>query len=297
MVVLKRYIPALFVLIWSTGFIGAKYILPFAEPFVFLSIRYFFATISLLLLAKALGESLKISWPAIKQSIVVAIFLHVIYIGGVFYAINIGVSAGIAAVIVSLQPILVSILAIPFLGERLRWIQVAGLALGFAGVALLLLPKVFQGDFSSAFSKTGIFSCVLALLGTTGGYLMQKRGGSEIAFLPGTAIQFATSTVFFAILAFAYEDLTVTVSISFILALIWIVFALSIGSIFLLYFMLRHDSASAVSSLYYLVPPFTAIQAYFFFGEKIAGVGYLGMALALTGTLLATRVKSAPKQL
>ena len=119
MVVLKRYIPALFVLIWSTGFIGAKYILPFAEPFVFLSIRYFFATISLLLLAKALGESLKISWPAIKQSIVVAIFLHVIYIGGVFYAINIGVSAGIAAVIVSLQPILVSILAIPFLGERL----------------------------------------------------------------------------------------------------------------------------------------------------------------------------------
>ncbi len=292
MIAIKPYIPALFVLLWSTGFIGAKYILPFAEPFVFLTIRYFLATISLLLLAKALGESLKISWPAIKQSIVVAIFLHVIYIGGVFYAINIGVSAGITSVIVSLQPILVSILAIPLLGERLRWVQIAGLVLGFSGVGLLLLPKVFQGDLSSAFSTAGIISCVLALLGTTGGYLLQKRGGNEIAFLPGTAVQFATSTVFFGILAIAYEDLTVTVSISFILALAWIVFALSIGSIFLLYYMLRHDSASAVSSLYYLVPPFTALQAYFFFGEKIAGVGYLGMGLAVAGTLLVTRVKA-----
>ncbi len=293
MIAIKRYIPALFVLLWSTGFIGAKYILPFAEPFVFLTIRYFLATISLLLLAKALGESLKISWPAIKQSIVVAIFLHVIYIGGVFYAINIGVSAGITSVIISLQPILVSILAIPLLGERLRWVQIAGLALGFSGVGLLLLPKVFQGDLSPAFSKAGIISCVLALLGTTSGYLMQKRGGNEIAFLPGTAVQFATSTVIFGILAIAYEDLTVTVSISFILALAWIVFALSIGSIFLLYYMLRHDSASAVSSLYYLVPPFTALQAYFFFGEKITGVGYLGMGLAVAGTLLVTRVKAA----
>ncbi len=293
MTLLKRYIPALFVLLWSTGFIGAKYILPFAEPFVFLTIRYFLATISLLLLAKALGESLKISWPAIKQSIVVAIFLHVIYIGGVFYAINIGVSAGITSVIISLQPILVSILAIPLLGERLRWVQIAGLALGFSGVGLLLLPKVFQGDLTSALSTAGIISCVLALLGTTSGYLMQKRGGNEIAFLPGTAVQFATSTVIFGILAIAYEDLTVTVSISFILALAWIVFALSIGSIFLLYYMLRHDSASAVSSLYYLVPPFTALQAYFFFGEKITGVGYLGMGLAVAGTLLVTRVKAA----
>ncbi len=293
MIAIKRYIPALFVLLWSTGFIGAKYILPFAEPFVFLTIRYFLATISLLLLAKAFGESLKISWSAIKQSIVVAIFLHVIYIGGVFYAINIGVSAGITSVIVSLQPILVSILAIPLLGERLRWVQIAGLALGFSGVGLLLLPKVFQGDLSSAFSKAGIITCVLALLGTTAGYLAQKRGGNEVAFLPGTAVQFATSTVIFGILAIAYEDLTVTVSISFILALAWIVFALSIGSIFLLYYMLRHDSASAVSSLYYLVPPFTALQAYFFFGEKITGVGYLGMGLAVAGTLLVTRVKTA----
>lgn len=292
---LKRFIPALFVLLWSTGFIGAKYILPFAEPFVFLTIRYFFATITLLLLAKVLGESLKISWPAIKQSIFVAIFLHVIYIGGVFYAINIGVSAGITSVIVSLQPILVSFLAIPLLGERLRWVQIAGLVLGFSGVGLLLLPKVFQGDLSSSFSTAGIVSCVLALLGTTGGYLAQKRGGNEISFLPGTAVQFATSAVIFGILAITYEDLTVTVSISFILALAWIVFALSIGSIFLLYYMLRHDSASAVSSLYYLVPPFTALQAYFFFGEKIAGVGFLGMGLAVTGTLLVTRIKATAK--
>ena len=286
---IRAITPLIFVLLWSTGFIGAKYILPYAEPFVFLTIRYFFATLILVALAKILKESLKISKAAIKQSMIVAVFLHVIYIGGVFYAVSIDISAGITAVIVSLQPILVSLLAIPLLGERLSYRQVFGLALGFIGVLFLLSPKLFEGDLSTGFSTFGIISCVLALLGTTGGYLLQKKGGADIPFLAGTAVQFATSTIIFAIAAVIFEPLTVDITLEFVLALTWIVVALSIGSIFLLYYLLRRDSASSVSSLYYLVPPLTALQAYFFFDEKIKGIGLIGMVLAALGTLIVTR--------
>jgi len=286
---IRAITPLIFVLLWSTGFIGAKYILPYAEPFVFLTIRYFFATLILVALAKILKESLKISKAAIKQSMIVAVFLHVIYIGGVFYAVFIDIPAGITAVIVSLQPILVSLLAIPLLGERLSYRQVFGLALGFIGVLFLLSPKLFEGDLSTGFSTFGIISCVLALLGTTGGYLLQKKGGADIPFLAGTAVQFATSTIIFAIAAVIFEPLTVDITLEFVLALTWIVVALSIGSIFLLYYLLRRDSASSVSSLYYLVPPLTALQAYFFFEEKIKGIGLIGMVLAALGTLIVTR--------
>ena len=286
---IRAITPLIFVLLWSTGFIGAKYILPYAEPFVFLTIRYFFATLILVALAKIMKESLKISKAAIKQSMIVAVFLHVIYIGGVFYAVSIDISAGITAVIVSLQPILVSLLAIPLLGERLSYRQVFGLALGFIGVLFLLSPKLFEGDLSTGFSTFGIICCVLALLGTTAGYLLQKKGGADIPFLAGTAVQFATSTIIFAIAAVIFEPLTVDITLEFVLALTWIVVALSIGSIFLLYYLLRRDSASSVSSLYYLVPPLTALQAYYFFDEKIKGIGLIGMALAALGTLIVTK--------
>jgi drug/metabolite transporter (DMT)-like permease len=285
----KTLAPIIFVLLWSTGFIGAKYILPYAEPFVFLTIRYFFATLILVLIAKALKEPLRISKVAKKQSMIVSVFLHVIYIGGVFYAVFIDIPAGIIAVIVSLQPILVSALANPLLGEKLSYRQVFGLILGFVGVLFLLSPKLFEGDLSTGFSTFGITCCVLALLGTTAGYLLQKKGGAEIPFLAGTAVQFATSTVIFAMASVIFEPLKVNITLEFVLALSWIVLALSIGSIFLLFYLLRHDSASSVSSLYYLVPPLAAVHAYFFFDERIKGLGLIGMALAALGTLIVTK--------
>ena len=285
----KTFAPVIFVLLWSTGFVGAKYILPYAEPFVFLTIRYFFATLILVLIAKAMGESLRITWPQVKQSMLVSVFLHVIYIGGVFYAVFIDIPAGITAVIVSLQPILVSVLAIPLLGEKLSYRQVFGLLLGFVGILFLLSPKLLEGDLSTGFSTPGIICCIIALLGTTIGYLLQKKGGADIPFLAGTAVQFATSTVIFALASVIFEPLKVNITLEFVLALSWIVLALSIGSIFLLFYLLRNDSASSVSSLYYLVPPLAAVQAYFFFDERIKGIGLVGMALAALGTLIVTR--------
>ncbi len=289
---LMRFAPIVFVLLWSTGFVGAKYILPFAEPFVFLTIRYAVATVLLVVIAKAIGESLLLTRDQVWQSISVGVFLQVIYIGGVFYAVHLGVPAGITSAIVSLQPIVVSVLAVKFLGEKIRWVQAGGLILGLLGVSLLLLPKVFTGDFSPNFSGVGILSCFLALSGTTAGYLLQKKSGTDIPFLPGTAVQFAAATVIFALAATFTEEWKVEVTTEFLLALAWIVIALSIGSIFLLFYLLKHDSASSVSSLYYLVPPLTAIEAFVLFREKISPIGLLGMALAALGTILVTRKAS-----
>ena len=286
---LERYAPALFVFLWSTGFVGAKYIVPYAEPFTFLTIRYFFAALILFCIAAAFKQPLKLTKEQFKASFAVGMLLHVIYIGGVFYAVSLGVSAGISAVIVSIQPVLVSLLAVPLLGERLRWVQVLGLCLGVAGIALLLLPKVFQGDYTATTSLTGIFICVIALLGTSGGYLVQKKLGGEIPFLSGTGAQYAISAIAFAILSFSTEEQIIQWVPQFFFGLTWIVLMLSIASIVLLYGMLRTGSASKVSSLYYLVPPTAAIQAYFLFDEVIAPVGIIGMALAGLGVVLVMR--------
>ena len=286
---LERYAPALFVFLWSTGFVGAKYIVPYAEPFTFLTIRYFLAALILFAIAYAFKQPLKLNKEQFKASFAVGILLHVIYIGGVFYAVSLGVSAGISAVIVSIQPVLVSLLAVPLLGERLRWVQVVGLFLGVAGIALLLLPKVFQGDYTASTSIVGIVICVIALLGTSGGYLVQKKLGGEIPFLSGTGAQYAISAIAFAVLSVATEDQIIQWVPEFFFGLAWIVFMLSIASIVLLYGMLRTGSASKVSSLYYLVPPVAAIQAYFLFDEVIGFVGIIGMAFAGLGVVLVMR--------
>lgn len=286
---LERYAPALFVFLWSTGFVGAKYIVPYAEPFTFLMIRYFLAALILFVIAYAVKQPLKLNKEQFKASFAVGMLLHVIYIGGVFYAVSLGVSAGISAVIVSIQPVLVSLLAVPLLGERLRWVQVVGLLLGVAGIALLLLPKVFQGDYTATTSIAGIVICVIALLGTSGGYLVQKKLGGEIPFLSGTGAQYAVSAIAFAILSFSTEEQIIKWVPEFFFGLAWIVLMLSIASIVLLYGMLRTGSASKVSSLYYLVPPVAAIQAYFLFDEVIGLVGLIGMALAGLGVVLVMR--------
>jgi drug/metabolite transporter (DMT)-like permease len=286
---LERYAPALFVFLWSTGFVGAKFIVPYAEPFTFLMIRYFLAALILFAIAYAFKQPLKLNKEQFKASFAVGMLLHVIYIGGVFYAVSLGVSAGISAVIVSIQPVLVSLLAVPLLGERLRWVQVVGLFLGVAGIALLLLPKVFQGDYTATTSIAGIVICVIALLGTSGGYLLQKKLGSEIPFLSGTGAQYAISAIAFAILSFSTEEQIIKWVPEFFFGLAWIVLMLSIASIVLLYGMLRTGSASKVSSLYYLVPPTAAVLAYFLFDEVIGIVGWIGMALAGLGVVLVMR--------
>ncbi len=281
--------PWLFVFLWSSGFVAAKYVLPYSGPFSFLTLRYVIAAVILIAVAAIQSRKFDLTPKKIWHATLVAFFLHFLYIGGVFYAIELGVTAGITSVIVSLQPVLVALLAIPLLGERFRFVEAIGLALGVIGVALLLLPKMFQGDLTPQFSTIGIISCTVALLGTTFGYITQKKTGAEMDFVTGTAIQYSVTAILFAITAALTNDLEIQWSAQFIGGLAWSSLALSIGSIFLLYSLLQRGSAGSVSSLYYLVPPSAAIQAYFLFGEVIPLLGLVGMALAGLGVMLVMR--------
>jgi drug/metabolite transporter (DMT)-like permease len=190
---------------------------------------------------------------------------------------------------VSLQPVLVSLLAIALLGEKLRSSQVAGLVLGLIGVTLLLAPKILQGDASLVFSTAGVLAAVVALIGSVWGTLEQKRFGSDLPILYGLAFQYTVSGILLGILAFTTESMIIEWSIQFVAVLLWIVLGVSIGSVVLLFYLLRKGTAGSVSSLLYLGTPLAATFGYIFFDEHISSVGAIGMAIAVFGVWLVLR--------
>lgn len=280
----QRIAPALFVLLWSTGFVGAKYGLPYADPLIFLSVRVFLAAFLLLLVASLMRLRVRIGRAAIARSFLIGLFLHACYLGGVFYSISEGMPAGTAAVITSLQPVLVSILAIKVLGERLRGQQVVGLLLGLAGVVLVLAPTP-----SSNITSSAVFAIVIALIGSTGATLLQKKFGAEIPLLVGTAYQYLATGVVLGGIAFATGETSIAWSFPFTASFIWLVLALSVGAVLILLWLLNSGSAASVSSLFYLVPPVTALEAYILFGEKLNTQGFLGVGVCALGVWLVIR--------
>jgi drug/metabolite transporter (DMT)-like permease len=274
----------LFVLLWSTGFVGAKYGLPFADPFVFLSVRVLIAAALLLVLVRVMKMPILIGKSAIMRSSLIGFFLHACYLGGVFYAISQGLPAGVAAVVTSLQPVLVSLIAVKVLGERLRSTQVAGLLLGLVGVFLVLGPT-----FDSHIPTAGIVAIVVALIGSTSATLLQKKIGADIPLVAGTAYQYLFSGVVLGAIAIATRETNITWNLRFSAAFIWLLLVLSVGAILLLLWLLNTGSAASVSSLFYLVPPATAIEAFFLFGEKVNTQGFLGIGVTALGVWLVIR--------
>ena len=281
---LARFAPALFVLLWSTGFVGAKYGLPYADPFVFLSIRVLIAAVLLLVIAYLLKMPVRIGRSAIARSSLIGFFLHACYLGGVFYSISQGLPAGVAAVVTSLQPVLVSIFAVKVLGEQLRISQVAGLLLGLCGTILVLGPS-----FNSHIPTAGIIAIVVALIGSTTATLLQKRVGADIPLVAGTAYQYLFTGLVLGVIAQATGNTHITWSSRFTAAFVWLVLVLSVGAILLLLWLLNSGSAASVSSLFYLVPPATAIEAFFLFGEKVNTQGFLGIGITALGVWLVIR--------
>ena len=279
-----RLAPYLFVFLWSTGFVGAKYGLPFADPFIFLSLRIFIAAGILFIAARLMHAQISLTRSDIGKSSLLGLFLHAFYLGGVFFAISKGVSAGVAAVITSLQPVFVSILAVKVLGEKLRWSQFAGLVTGLIGVVLVLGPT-----FDSSVSTVGIAAVFVALLGSTTATLMQKKFGSGIPMLAGTAYQYLAAGVVLGVAAIATGGTRIDLTPKFAGAMIWLIFALSVGAVLLLLRLLNNGSAASVSSLFYLVPPATALEAYVLFGEKVNTQGFLGIGITALGVWLVIR--------
>ncbi len=280
---LERSAPWIFVLIWSSGFVVAKYAFRSSDVIFFLSIRLFIAALILALITKALRQSLRLSRGDLLASIAIGIALHALYLGGVWQAIAEGSPSGIASVITSLQPVLVSLIAVKLLGERLTGYQVAGLALGLSGVILVLEPAF---ERAGEMTVIALILLVAALTGSTSATLMQKKIGHSIPLLAGTTYQFLIAAIILGIYSLVTGQTTMEWNLESSLAMAWAVLVTSIIAILLLLWMLTRGSAARVSSLLYLVPPTTAVQAWFLFGEKLNPQAIIGIAMTALGVAL-----------
>ncbi|MGE5491041.1 MAG: DMT family transporter [Actinomycetota bacterium] len=284
---MQRFYPFLFVFLWSTGFIGAKFGLPHAEPLSFLLVRYGFV----IALMTAIALASRAPWPREPRQWlhigVSGILVHAVYLGGVFSAIKAGLPAGVTSLVVGMQPLLTALGAGWFLKEKVSGRQWAGLLLGLIGVALVVSGKLGEG----AGLGPMLMPALLALIGITAGTLYQKRFCARFDLRTGSVIQFVPSAVLTAVFIACFEDFRIEWTPQFAFALAWLVLVLSIGAIGLLNLLIRSGSAVNVASLFYLTPPTTALIAWGAFGETLAAPALAGMALAVSGVYLVARPK------
>ncbi len=274
--------PAIFVFLWSTGFIGAKLGLPYAEPMTFLALRFGIVVALMLPVALLLRAPWPKSWKEAAHIAFAGFLLHGVYLGGVFASIHHGVEAGVSALIVGVQPILVAIAAGPFLGDRVTRRQWTGLLLGLLGVVVVVWNKLTLG-IGTPF---GMALSVFALVGMSAGTIYQKRYCGNMDLRSGSVIQFAASTLAVSALALFLETGEIIWHGDFVFALGWLIFVLSFGAITLLYILIKRGEAARVSSLFFLVPPSTAVIAWFLFDETLEIAALAGMALAMIGVAL-----------
>lgn len=292
---LTRHAPLLFVLLWSTGFIGAKLGLPHAPPLGFLAVRY--ACVVVLMGAAAWWA--RAAWPrgarAWGHLAVAGLLVHATYLGGVFISIDRGLPAGVSSLVVGLQPLLTAVGAGWVLGETVRPRQWLGLAMGLAGVVLVLASRLAGAGLDLATlgalaSLPGLGAAAVALAGITAGTLYQKRFCPQFDLRTGAVAQFLPCLVVTGALALLTETRPIGWSSGhFQFALAWLVLVLSLGAIGLLNLLIRSGTAVNVASLFYMVPPCTAVIAWALFGETLGGTALVGMPLAMAGVWLARR--------
>ncbi|AWB35457.1 EamA family transporter [Orrella marina] len=274
-----------FVLVWSTGFIVARYGMPYTDPMTFLTMR--FAGVLAIMIPLAMWW--KVQWPARRQIGHIAVsglLMHVGYLGGVWTAIKMGMPAGLSALIVGLQPVLTAILAAR-LSEHVSRRQWLGLMFGLAGVAIVLSDKIVLDGVT----WLSTFYCFVALLSMTAGTLYQKRFCPMFDLRAGSMIQYGASGLVTGLLMVLFEPMQVDWNVELVAAWAWSVLPLSIGAMSLWFVLLRRGEATRVSSLMYLTPPTTAIMAWFLFGEALTFWVVLGTAVTVTGVWLVTQVR------
>jgi drug/metabolite transporter (DMT)-like permease len=272
------------VLLWSTGFIGARYGLPYIEPMTFLALRMVFVVAIMTVIALAA----RAPWPhgrEIGHSLAAGALVHGLYLGGVFTAISQGVPAGISALIPGLQPILTSTIANRFMGERVTRLQWLGLVLGLIGVALVLHDRTIV----AAGSMLGWVASFGSLFGITLGTLYQKRHCGRIDWRSGNTVQYAGALLLFGAAAYAFETRTIHWSGELVFAMAWLVLVLSIAAVGLMYWLIRRSAATGFASLFYLVPVVTALLAFALFGEKLDALSVAGMVVCAIGVILVNR--------
>jgi drug/metabolite transporter (DMT)-like permease len=281
-----RLAPALFVLLWSTGFIATKVAVGHTQPLTWLALRMTITVVLLLMIAAATRPV----WPDRMQvwhSIVTGVLLQGVQLGGVTIALDHAVPSGLSALIPGLQPILTSLLAGPLLGERVTKLQWLGLLLGLAGVVLVLHDRPVTGQ-----AGWGWIASAVSLVGITLGTLYQKRYGGAIDWRAGNVIQFAAAGLFCLVGAWLFEPMTIAWSPSFVATLGWSSLVLSVATVALLYWLIRRSGATEVASLFYLVPAVTAAMAYAMFGETLDALSIGGIVLCAIGVLVVHRARA-----
>ena len=280
---LERWTPIVFVIIWSSGFVVAKYAFAHSDVLFFLGIRLLIAGTIVAAITLALGQSLLLTRKQLFLSLLLGLTLQGLYLGGVWEAIAQGSPAGIASVVTSTQPIFVTILAFTLLRERITRNQIIGLVLGFLGVLFVLRP---------AFERTGEMTVLalglllIGLLGSTSATLIQRRHGANLPLLAATTYQFLGAGLLLTLISIITRRTKMEWNLQSTLAMSWAVIVTSIIAVLALLWMLQRGSAAKVSSLLFLVPPMTAIQAWVLFGEKLNTQAIIGVAMTALGVAL-----------
>jgi len=276
--------PFAFIVIWASGYVVAKAAAPHAEPLSFLVVRY----AGVIVLMAVLAWLARAAWPARRAEVahlaLAGVAIQAIYLGGVWVAVKQGMPAGVAALIVNLQPVLTAV-AGRALGEQVRPRQWLGLVLGFAGVSLVVSNKMSGAGLGWA----SVLLAVLALLSMTAGTLYQKRFIPRFDLRTGQVVQFAASLAVTLPMALAFESFRIEWNVPVLAALLWSIVVLSGGGISLLFLMIRHGAATEVTSYMYLVPAVTAVMAWAMFDERLGAVAVTGMVVTIAGVALVVR--------
>ncbi len=285
---LVKFIPLIFVLLWSTGFIAAKFALPYIEPYTLLLTRMLITVFIFLLLI----QLFRTGWPkpidALHQ-MVVGSLIHAAYLGGVFAAIKLNMPAGIASLIVGLQPLLTALMAWLVLGNQLKSRQWLGLGLGLLGVSMVLLQGKSVG-FDNI-SLGAVIAILIALLGISTGTLYQKKYGQKSKLLPGSFFQYLATVVWMGVLSAGFETQQISWNFTLVAALAWLVVVLSIFAILLLMLMIREGESARVASYFYLVPPVTVIEGWLLFDEQLNLAALVGIAITVIGVYLVVKTR------
>ena len=281
---MNLYFPYLFVFFWSSAFISGQFIVQSASPFAALSFRFFIVSIFFLLFSFYFREKILVNLNLIFQASITGILFHGFYLGGVFFSYSVGLSATLSALIVGLQPILTNILSGPILKERVTVIQWIGIILGFIGTVF-----VIGYDIGSSIPILGIIASIIALIGATIATIWQKKFTNNMTLSVNNFYQALAATFFLLLISFNFEIPLINFDNRFILSMGWQIIMVSFGAYAILMYLLKTGTASKTSNLFFLVPPTTAIMAYFVLGEMLYAIDILGLLICTFGVYIATR--------
>jgi drug/metabolite transporter (DMT)-like permease len=301
---MRRFLlPIIFVVLWSSAFVAGKAGLQHATPFAFLALRFslvtlLFVCVSLCILvwrnvcgfAKNGTSNAPLKKYSYPLTVLVGVLVHGAYLGSTFFAMANGLGAALAALIVSTQPLLTTLMATFVFCERPKKFQWVGIFIGFLGVVVVLLPSI-----GGSAPLTAIIACIVGLLAITAGTLVQKHVGLSINLLKSNIIQAAAASLFFISLVFTVENPEINWNETFLIALAWQIIAVSAGAYLILMILIKRDSVAETTSLLFLVPPVTAIIAFFVLGEPLATTTLFGFLMASFGTYLVTHRSKQPK--